>query len=652
MAKILHISKYYYPYFGGIEDAAQTIVRELKPLHEQHVLCFNDTSETVEDRVEGVAVTRVGTLFRFFSQPIPIAFERHLKRIFRDFKPDFIHLHLPNPIASMAVLKANIGDAKLYIHWHADISSQKLLYSLYKSYEHDVLIRADKIIATSDIYLNYSEPLKYFKYKSVIVPNTLNEQKFSPKQDDSHKIDEIRKRFGGRKILFFVGRHVPYKGIEYLIESERLIKEDCVVVIAGGGELTDRLKFKARGRSRIEFVGRLSDEDLRIYLKAAYLFVFPSINRGEAFGIALAEALYCGLPAVSFAIEGSGVNWVNKNEFSGLVVENKNAAKFAEAVDRLLSDESLREQYSKNARKWISDNFLKDKAFSSLHDIYENKIFSEDSKDVNVSIVLYNNDFFKVRQLVEELRKSSFIKKIFLVDNSENVDCRYESLNATYIFNQENIGYGRGHNIAFRQTLIDHTAGSHLVMNADICLDSAIIEEILGVMHSNLHIGMLMPKVYYPNKNIQYLCRLLPSPIDLFGRRFLPKRFMKSRISRLEMRHSDYNHIINVPHISGCFMFIRSEVLERSGLFDERYFLYMEDIDLTRRIAQYADTVFYPYVSIIHTHNRGSYNNLKLLMRHIASACRYFTKWGLFRDKERIEINRQTLEQIDNKYSN
>ena len=110
------------------------------------------------------------------------------------------------------------------------------------------------------------------------------------------------------------------------------------------------------------------------------------------------------------------------------------------------------------------------------------------------------------------------------------------------------------------------------------------------------------------------------------------------------MRHTDYNKIIEVPHISGCFMTIRTEVLEKSGLFDERFFLYLEDVDLTRRISKWGKTIFYPKVHIVHKHNRGSYSSFKLLMRHITSAYKYFRKWGFFSDKEREGINRKIFD--------
>lgn len=643
MAKILHISKYYYPYYGGIEDVAQTIVRELKPFHTQKIICFNDRNITETDIVEDVEVYRVATVGTFFSQPIPKGYHTALKRLIKEFKPDYIHLHMPNPVVTLFLLNMDLSGSKLYIHWHADISGQKLLYSLYKDYEKKLLLRADKIIATSQIYLEHSEPLRNFLYKSVIVPNTINEQKFPDKADDADKIEQIRKLYGNKKILFFVGRHVPYKGIEYLIDCEKLVDDDCVFVVAGKGPLTKRLKTQAAHSDRIKFIGKISDEELRLYLKASYLFLFPSINRSEAFGVALAEALYCGLPAVSFYIEGSGVTWVNKNNYSGVVVKNFDKQAFARTINELLKKEDLRAELSRNAKSWVSENFLTDKAFVALHEIYRERSFS-DEPAANVSIVLYNNKFDEVKALVSSLRSNPTVKRIFLIDNSKTRYDDYLGLDVTYVFNDINLGYGRGHNIALRQTLYDKMSPIHIVMNADVHLEPEIIDNIVAYMCQHTDVAMLMPKVYYPNNKIQYLCRLLPTPIDLFGRRFLPKRFMRRRVERLEMRHTDYDKIIEVPHISGCFMTIRTEVLEKSGLFDERFFLYLEDVDLTRRISRWGKTIFYPKVHIVHKHNRGSYNSFKLLIRHITSAYKYFRKWGFFSDKEREVINRKIFD--------
>ena len=105
------------------------------------------------------------------------------------------------------------------------------------------------------------------------------------------------------------------------------------------------------------------------------------------------------------------------------------------------------------------------------------------------------------------------------------------------------------------------------------------------------------------------------------------------------MRSSGYDKIMNVPYLSGCFMLLRTKALQKARLFDERFFMYPEDIDLTRRIHRDYLTVYFPHVTIIHNHEHASYKSLKMLLVHIVNMCRYFNKWGWFVDKERDAIN-------------
>jgi len=642
MAKILHISKYYYPFFGGIEDVAQTIIEELKPCHSQQVICFNHHKGNEQSIENGIPVTRIGVVATVTSQPISFGYKKQLSKIINEFQPDYIHLHLPNPLVSMYLLQIDLKGAKLVVHWHADVLGQKLIYAVYRRFEKKILQNSDKILATSETYRLSSKPLRNFAYKTMILPNTINENKFTTQNGDEKQIQAIRQKYDNKKIIFFVGRHVLYKGIDYLIDAEKLIDKNSVIVIAGSGQETRRLKKKAKNCERIFFVGRLSDEDMKHYLCASTVYAFPSHTRSEAFGVALAEALYCGLPAVSFDIQGSGTTWVNKDNFSGFVVQNRNVEQFATAVNKLLWDENLRSQMSVNAKIWVKQYFLKEQIFRVLNTIYKDE--NDFAKPmVNVSIVLYNNKLEKVMPLIDILKKSKVVSKIFLIDNSRKKQQGFENQEVIYVFNDKNVGYGRGHNIAFKQTLCDNDAAYHLAINADIAFEPQILEEIVNYMEENSGIGSLMPKVFYPNGKIQYLCRLLPDPMDLIVRRFLPKSVMKSRVERLEMRNTDYNHLINVPHISGCFMMLRTKVLKNVGLFDERYFLYLEDIDLTRRIQHNFSTIFYPKVSIMHEHRQGSYSSLRLLLVHIFSAIRYFNKWGWFSDKERKAINERTI---------
>lgn len=261
---------------------------------------------------------------------------------------------------------------------------------------------------------------------------------------------------------------------------------------------------------------------------------------------------------------------------------------------------------------------------------------------LNVSIVIYKTNEEKIHRLVTLLRQCEMVKDVFIIDNSPSSFAAPMDMEAIYIFNNKNYGYGRAHNIALRKTIEDKVP-YHLVLNPDVTFDPLIIPGLLQYMNSNTAIGSLMPKIFYPNGDLQYLCKLLPTPLDLFGRRFLPKWMMKSRKRLFELRDSGYDRMMNVPYLSGCFMLLRTSALENVGLFDERFFLYPEDIDLTRRIHRQYKTIFYPYISVIHEYGRGSYKNIKLLWFHIVNMCRYFNKWGWFFDKERKEINARCI---------
>lgn len=261
------------------------------------------------------------------------------------------------------------------------------------------------------------------------------------------------------------------------------------------------------------------------------------------------------------------------------------------------------------------------------------------------SIVLYNHSLSEISPLVKILRKSEKVSNIFLIDNSPTPTTEFNNLLVKYIFTGNNWGYGAGHNIAIRHT-VEQNIPYHLVINPDISFNPDILNTIEQFMDANPNIAQLMPKVYYPNGETQYLCKLIPTPFDLLFRRFLPASWTKERTAIFELRASGYDKLMDVPYLSGCFMFLRTEVLKEVGLFDERFFMYPEDIDLTRRITKKYRTVFFPNVSIIHHHAQSSYVNLKMLYIHITNMAKYFNKWGWIFDKERKIINKKTLEQL------
>ena len=273
---------------------------------------------------------------------------------------------------------------------------------------------------------------------------------------------------------------------------------------------------------------------------------------------------------------------------------------------------------------------------------------------LNISIVLYHTPASEWQPLVQELLRVELLNRIYLVDNSEQsvisdqlsaISCQQPLWRKVeYIHTGKNLGYGAAHNIAIRETIYDEVP-YHLVLNSDIVVTAQAIGTLLAVMQTNPLIGQLLPRVVDVNGEQQYLCKLLPTPADLLRRILLGRRAAGSRRNaRFELRHLDHSRPINAPYLSGCFMLLRTDVLIKVGLFDERFFMYPEDIDLTRRIHREYLTLYYPSETIVHAHRKASYHSLKMLWIHAKNIARYFCKWGWLIDTERRQINKRVTQ--------
>lgn len=272
---------------------------------------------------------------------------------------------------------------------------------------------------------------------------------------------------------------------------------------------------------------------------------------------------------------------------------------------------------------------------------------------LSASIVLYQTNLTPLKKVIDSyFACKSEALQLFLIDNSptdvlKSVVTMYPDKEIHYIFNNENMGYGKAHNIAIKKSM-EQGLPYHIVLNPDIVIQEGALEKLTFYMNEHPEVGNIMPKIIYPNGQLQYLCKLLPSPIDLIFRRFIPFKKWRDKINQKYELHSfRYNKKINIPNLSGCFMFLRTKALEKVGLFDENIFMYLEDIDLNRRIHRDYKTIFFPEAVVVHEYQKASYKNIKLLKVHIKSAIYYFNKYGWFFDKERRIINAQTLQEIE-----
>ncbi|MCR5089498.1 MAG: glycosyltransferase [Oscillospiraceae bacterium] len=368
-ARILHISKYYYPFRGGTEQVARDMVRALLGTGaEQKVICFNEDAqdgeivtrhdETVTDRVDGVEVIRCGYQVKMASQSVSAGYGRELRRVMDSFQPNVVVLHYPNPYVTCFLMKYRKRDFKLLVYWHLDIVKQKLLRLFFAEQNRNLVRRADRLIATSENYIEGSPWLSSAKEKCIVIPNCINLERLRITPEAEEKAAEIRETYKGKILCFAVGRHTEYKGYRYLIRAARLLDDRFRVVIAGCGEETESLKEEAGEDVRILFTGRLEDTDLMGFFKAMDIFCFPSVTKNEAFGVALAEGMYYEKPAVTFTIPGSGVNYVCLNGKTGMEVPNRDVEAYADALRTLASDRERREKMGKAARKRVEENFL------------------------------------------------------------------------------------------------------------------------------------------------------------------------------------------------------------------------------------------------------------------------------------------------------
>lgn len=367
--KVLHIGKYYPPFFGGIEKVNFDIVEGLNARGcETDVLCFNhEKGQHVTN--EYYRIIRCKTLVNAFSTPISFQIVQKLRAIHKEY--DILHVHLPNPLATIA-LQASGFKGKVVLHWHSDIVKQSKLKRLYNPFQKWVLNRADKIIVTSENYLDASEDLLAYKAKCAVIPIGIDRDEFI---DNPPFRKNLEQETVHKKVVFSLGRLVYYKGFQYLIDAAKKLPDDVLILIGGEGPLDKQLKEVIKScnlDSKVKLLGKIPFQELGEYYRRADVFCLPSCERSEAFGVVLVEAMSFGCPIVCCEIPGSGVPWVAQNDYNANVVESKKSDSLTLAINNILDDEPKQKQFSENSRKRFNELFKKDLMVESILRIYNN----------------------------------------------------------------------------------------------------------------------------------------------------------------------------------------------------------------------------------------------------------------------------------------
>ena len=269
------------------------------------------------------------------------------------------------------------------------------------------------------------------------------------------------------------------------------------------------------------------------------------------------------------------------------------------------------------------------------------------SLEVVVSLVLFRTDPGEVERCIDQILASRRRTRVIVVDNSPTPVplTRPPGNRVEVVVTGANLGYGRAHNRAI--AMARGQAPFHLVMNTDVRLCGDVIDEMVGFMEAHPEAGLASPLVCYPDGRLQTSCRMLPTPANIFGRGFLDRsRWTQAMNRRYELQDWGYDSVQNIPFLPGCFMLMRSDVLQQVGGFDERFFLFAEDLDLSRRIHQISQCLFVPTSRIEHElRSRVRFDRRRHAYK-VANLTRYFNKWGWFRDRDRELINARAWNRI------
>ncbi len=361
----------------GIECAA---------LVHRHTLSLRTRSGFFNENGSAFKVVKAGLWARALFTPISPSFPWHLHLLLKSYGPDILHLHLPNPSAFWVLALPSARRIPWVVHWHSDVvtSAQgwkmRFFYRLYRPLEQTLLKHAHTVVATSAPYLEASEPLRKWLTKCQVVPLSIDVDRLEnvAKKSATGKPRQWKKTEPGNPQssllrVLAVGRQTYYKGFRYLIEAAARVA-GVHIILVGDGDQAVELRELARTLGvcdKVSFRGVLSDVKLVEEIQACDCLCLPSIERSEAFGLVLLEAMYFGKATVISDVPGSGMGWIVDQDVTGLKVEPADADALATAFEALTADRDKLVEMGQNGKCKFDRVFAISNAIEPMINMYE-----------------------------------------------------------------------------------------------------------------------------------------------------------------------------------------------------------------------------------------------------------------------------------------
>jgi glycosyltransferase involved in cell wall biosynthesis len=357
----LHFGKLLPPPYAGVEAHVDLLLRSLAPDVRGTLVACGNPADAIARAGEFPYRLLVERFYgRVSSAPVAPGMLRTVRRELASGRCNLLHLHAPNPLGDVAGLLFG-RDVPLVMSWHSDIVKQRFLRRVYRPFQQRTIDRADRILVFTPGHFTSSLQLqgRGVENKLRVIPAGFDTARLDAALADPAMTERLDRHAAGRPLLLTVGRHIYYKGYEYLIEAVARLRTGAALAMVGTGPLGPGLQRRAQelGLSeRVLFLGEVGHAELVAAYHRCDVFTLPSIETSEAFGMASAEAMACGKPTVVCEL-GNGVNFLNQTGRTSLAVPPRDAAALADALDQLLLDESLRRRMGAQARLWMAERF-------------------------------------------------------------------------------------------------------------------------------------------------------------------------------------------------------------------------------------------------------------------------------------------------------